>query len=206
MPKILQVLETVICAIVFVFLFRHFYINFFKKVKEDINASFRNQKITISFKSKGFIPGLETDIDGVIIGGDKEKIIDGAYYKWKESLCTSMRIDEYTNDETLHIDFSKVPETINSIMIIFKVYQGMPGKDFTGLIDPKIILSDNESELATFKVDDDICEYPAVLFGCFVRQIENWKFIASGKGIDFKNAILENPKMINFSRIEWNAR
>ena len=89
------------------------------------------------------------------------------------------------DDETLFIDFTKVPEDVQKIVITVTIYEAQErGQNFGQVSNAycRIVDESNGSELIRFDLGEDFSIETAVVVGELYKHNGEWKFNAIGSG------------------------
>lgn len=90
------------------------------------------------------------------------------------------------DDETIVIDFSKIPVEITQIIVGVSVYDavGRGGQTFGRVSDSyiKVYNAATNAEIANYDLNEDYSSYNAVVAARFYRHNGEWKFQALGQG------------------------
>lgn len=141
--------------------------------------------------------GKAFDLDAVafLTGEDGKVRLDGEFifFNQKVSPCGSVTHngdnrtgDGDGDDETISVDFSKVPQEVAKIVFAVTIHEGQQNSQNFGMVDKayiRVINQDaNAEELARFDLSEDGSTEVAMIFGELYRHSGEWKFKAVGQG------------------------
>ncbi|WP_428036458.1 TerD family protein [Amphritea sp.] len=140
--------------------------------------------------------GADFDLDAsVFMLGENGKVIDDQsfiFYNNLKSVCGSVEHtgDNTTgegdgDDETIKIDLSKVPATVNKIAIAVTIHEADSRNQNFGQVSNafvRIIDENNGAEVVRFDLSEDYSIETAMNFGEIYRHNGEWKFKAIGQG------------------------
>lgn len=89
------------------------------------------------------------------------------------------------DDETLHVDLSKVDPKINELVVVVTIHEAISRKQNFGQVKNAFIrLYDLETkaEVLKYELDEDFSAETAVEFGRLYRKDNSWRFQAVGEG------------------------
>lgn len=89
------------------------------------------------------------------------------------------------DDEQIVVDFSKVPDKYDKIVLVVNIYQAVQRKQHFGMIQNAFIrLVDGKTNVEMFKYNltDNYSGMTAMIFGEVYRHNNEWKFTAIGQG------------------------
>ena len=140
--------------------------------------------------------GADFDLDAsVFMLGENGKVIDDQsfiFYNNLKSVCGSVEHtgDNTTgegdgDDESIKIDLSKVPETVNKIAIAVTIHDADSRNQNFGQVSNafvRIVDENNGAEVVRFDLSEDYSIETAMNFGEIYRHNGEWKFKAIGQG------------------------
>jgi tellurium resistance protein TerD len=141
--------------------------------------------------------GADFDLDATaILLNDQNKISnekDFVFYNNKVSTCKSTYTegDNLTgvgegDDESLHVDLSKVPDTVSKIAFAVSIYHAAERKQNFGQVGDayiRILNEETKEVIAQFDLDEDASAATTLIFGELYRNNGDWKFKAIGDSI-----------------------
>ena len=147
--------------------------------------------------------GAEFDLDAsAFLLTDSGKVrsdADFIFYKQNTSACGSVihKGDNRTgegdgDDETLHVDLSKVPSDVQKIVFTVTIYEHATRNQNFGMVSNAYIRVLNQAggaEIARYDLSEDASTVTAMIFGELYRNNGEWKFKAVGQG--FTNGLAE---------------
>ena len=89
------------------------------------------------------------------------------------------------DDETIHIDLSKVPADVNSVNILVSIFDAKSRAQTFGMVRNCFIRCydvNTKQELARYDLQEDYGSFSNVVFGKVYRHNGEWKFEAIGEG------------------------
>ena len=91
------------------------------------------------------------------------------------------------DDETLTVDLTAVPASVESIAIVVTIYEAKEREQNFGQVGDAYvrIINDNtgpDAEIARFDLDEDTSSSTAMVFGTLYRSGDDWKFKANASG------------------------
>lgn len=89
------------------------------------------------------------------------------------------------DDETIQVDLSKVENTVNEILFVVTIHEGIKRKQNFGQVRNsyiRIVDDANDSEIAKYELGEDFSIETGVEFGRLYKREGKWKFEASGIG------------------------
>ena len=117
---------------------------------------------------------------------------DFIFYGEKNSLCGSVihNGDNRTgdgdgDDESIAVDLTKVPASVERIVVAVTIHDGIQNNQNFGQIQNayiRIVNSETNSEVARFDLTEDGSTETAMIFGELQRNSGDWKFRAVGQG------------------------
>ena len=117
---------------------------------------------------------------------------DFIFYGEKNSLCGSVihNGDNRTgdgdgDDESIAVDLTKVPASVERIVVAVTIHDGIQNNQNFGQIQNayiRIVNSETNSEVARFDLTEDGSTETAMIFGELYRNSGDWKFRAVGQG------------------------
>ena len=87
--------------------------------------------------------------------------------------------------ETAFLDFSKISEKVEKIVIAVTIYEARKKRQNFGLVDNayiRIVDAEKEEEILRYNLSEDFSIQTAVVFGEIYRHNGFWKFKAVGEG------------------------
>lgn len=88
------------------------------------------------------------------------------------------------DDERITVDFSKVPDTVQEIVIVVNIYQGAERNQNFGKVKNAFIriCETSMTEIMRYDLSEDASVATAMIFGKLYRHNGEWKFQAIGEG------------------------
>ena len=89
------------------------------------------------------------------------------------------------DDETIQVDLGKVDNTVNEILFVVTIHEGIKRKQNFGQVRNsyiRIVDDANGSEIAKYELGEDFSIETGVEFGRLYKREGKWKFEASGIG------------------------
>ena len=89
------------------------------------------------------------------------------------------------DDETATIDFSKIPENVENIIMIVSIFDAKANNQNFGLVDNayiRLVNLENDTELLRYDLAEDFSIQESVVFGEIYKNSGAWKFRAVGEG------------------------
>lgn len=89
------------------------------------------------------------------------------------------------DDESLKINFDKVPKSVSRIIVCVTIYDAEVRKQNFGQVDNafmRIVNLENDIEIARFDLSEDYSTETAMIFGEVYNHNGEWKFKAVGQG------------------------
>ena len=90
-------------------------------------------------------------------------------------------------DETISIDLSKVPDSINKIVFVVSIYQANARRQNFGQVNNafiQLVNSESNENLVKFDLSEDYSIETSMILGEIYRHNGEWKFSAKGEGIE----------------------
>ena len=93
------------------------------------------------------------------------------------------------DDETATIDFTKIPETVKSIIVVVTIYDAVNRNQNFGLVDnsfARMVNMETGEEILRYELGEDFSSQTAVVFAEIYRRDDSndWKFRAVGEGYE----------------------
>ena len=149
--------------------------------------------------------GEKFDLDASLFMLNEQGVVEGAagfiYYGKKESDCGSVKHngDSRTgnkcatdDDETIHVDLSKVPANIKRLSIAVSIDKATERQQNFGMVSNafiRVVDQDSKEELTRFDLSEDASVQTALVLGELYRHGDDWKFKAVGQG--YKEGLAE---------------
>lgn len=157
-----------------------------------------NPGLTIVKAGLGWDVGKEIDLDGsAYLLGEDGKCAGNHnlvyYYEENRSILgVTHSGDNKTgagdgDDETITIDFKKVPPSIHKVVVTVDIYKAkIRNQGFAGVRNAyiRVYNPSNGTELLRFNLGNDFGKETAVVVGEFYRHNGEWKFRAIGMGYE----------------------
>lgn len=89
------------------------------------------------------------------------------------------------DDEQIIVDFSKLPDNIDSLITVVNIYKSIERKQHFGNIKNafiRIIDPTSNNELCRYNLTEDYSNLTALIFGELYKKDNEWKFNAIGQG------------------------
>jgi tellurium resistance protein TerD len=137
---------------------------------------------------------FDLDASAFLLGanGKVSQDKDFIFYREKSSVCGSVvhNGDNRTgdgdgDDESITVDLTKVPASVEKIVIAVTIHEGSEKNQNFGQIQNAYIRIENASdnaEVARFDLTEDGSVETAMIFGELYRHAGDWKFRAVGQG------------------------
>ena len=91
------------------------------------------------------------------------------------------------DDETAIIDFTKIPEDIQKIVMAVTIHEAKANNQNFGSVDNsyiRVLNSDTNEELVRYDLGEDFSTETSVVFGELYKHGGEWKFKAVGQGFE----------------------
>ena len=146
---------------------------------------------------------FDLDISAFLLNAE-EKVtqdVDFIFYNNMESetkavIHTGSNRTEEGHNETIMVDFSKIPSSIEKIPIIVTIHEAGERQQNFGQISTafiRIINEDNNEEILRYDLAEDFSIETAIIIAELYKSGEEWKFRAVGSGFrDGLNALCRN--------------
>ncbi|WP_305766929.1 TerD family protein [Candidatus Epulonipiscium viviparus] len=149
----------------------------------------KNQKASLFSKTKPF------DCDASILALSNKKLTNNSDVIYYGNLShpsgaithlgDNLTGDGDGDDEQIIVDFSKMPPSLDSLIVVVNIYQSTERKQHFGnvknafirIVDPK-----NNIELCRYNLTDDYSNLTALIFGELYKKDSEWRFNAIGQG------------------------
>lgn len=137
---------------------------------------------------------FDLDASAFLLGanGKVSQDKDFIFYGEKNSVCGSVvhNGDNRTgdgdgDDESISVDLTKVPASIEKIVVAVTIYEGAKNNQNFGQIQNayiRIVNASSNTEVARFDLTEDGSVETAMIFGELYRHAGDWKFRAVGQG------------------------
>lgn len=137
---------------------------------------------------------FDLDASAFLLGanGKVSQDKDFIFYGEKNSVCGSVvhNGDNRTgdgdgDDESISVDLTKVPASIEKIVVAVTIYEGTDKNQNFGQIQNayiRIVNASSNTEVARFDLTEDGSVETAMIFGELYRHAGDWKFRAVGQG------------------------
>ncbi|GAB3510799.1 TerD family protein [Emticicia fontis] len=92
---------------------------------------------------------------------------------------------EHGDDETIQVDLSKIDSSINEILFVVTIHEGVARKQNFGQVRNsyiRIVDDSTGNEIAKYELDEDFSIETGIEFGRLYKRDSKWKFEASGIG------------------------
>ncbi|WP_010166215.1 TerD family protein [Candidatus Epulonipiscium viviparus] len=149
----------------------------------------KNQKASLFSKTKPF------DCDASVLALSNKKLTNNSDVIYYGNLShpsgaithlgDNLTGDGDGDDEQIIVDFSKMPPSLDSLIVVVNIYQSTERKQHFGnvknafirIVDPK-----NNIELCRYNLTDDYSNLTALIFGELYKKDSEWRFNAIGQG------------------------
>lgn len=162
------------------------------------NAGLNNLMVGLGWDVNSFDNGTQFDLDAsVFLLGENSKITnpeDFMFYGNKTHSSSSVELsgDNLTgegsgDDETIKINLSKIPASIDKIVFSVTIYEAETRKQNFGQVNNayiRVVDDNTNTELITFDLDEDFSIETAVVVAELYRHNGEWKFNAVGNGFN----------------------
>lgn len=137
---------------------------------------------------------FDLDASAFLLGanGKVSQDKDFIFYGEKNSVCGSVvhNGDNRTgdgdgDDESISVDLTKVPASIEKIVVAVTIYDGAEKNQNFGQVQNayiRIVNASGNAEVARFDLTEDGSVETAMIFGELYRHAGDWKFRAVGQG------------------------
>lgn len=91
------------------------------------------------------------------------------------------------DDETILVDFSKIPSGVDEIVVCANIYQAASKRQNFGMVDNAFIRvydNDTKAEIARYDLSEDASSHSGMVFGKLYLHQGEWKFQAVGESKD----------------------
>ena len=140
--------------------------------------------------------GKDFDLDAsLFMVKDDGKVPDDSHFIFYNQATSPDQSVEHTgdnltgegegDDETIHVTLSKVPATIQRLVIVVTIHEAEARSQNFGQVSNafvRIVNRDNNEEVVRFDLSEDYSTETAMIFGEIYRHSGDWKFKAVGQG------------------------
>ena len=89
------------------------------------------------------------------------------------------------DDETATINFEKIPQNVEKLVVAVTIYKAKANKQNFGLVDNayvRMVNLDNQEEILRYDLGEDFSIQTSVVFAEIYKRAGEWKFKAVGEG------------------------
>jgi len=159
----------------------------------------KKAEIGLGWSCPDRVNGFQIDLDASAFlyhsDGNSHDIEDFVFYGHKSTYNDAVRSsgdslgggDGESDDETLYIDFTKVPEDIKGIAICVSIYEYRKRRHNFGLVQSayvRVVNSETGNEEIRYDLMNDFTTETGLIVCKFVRGAEGWEMEASGTGVE----------------------
>jgi len=160
------------------------------------DAGLESIMIGIGWDTNRYQGSADFDLDLVLFMlGENDKVIDDKHFIYFKNDTDPAGSVVYSgdnrtgegdgDDETVTIDFSKVPANVKKIVVAVTIYDAVARNQNFGLVDNSFIRfvnNKNGEETHRYDLCEDFSTQTSVVFGVLYRHGDDWKFNPVGEG------------------------
>ncbi|PWI43174.1 TerD family protein [Streptomyces sp. ICBB 8177] len=139
--------------------------------------------------------GADFDLDASALLCANGRVLGDEYFVFYNNLKSPDGSVEHTgdelvggtggDDETILVDLSKVPQTVDKVVFPVSIYEAESRSQTFGQVSNayiRVVNQADQSELARYDLSEDASSETAMIFGELYRYGGEWKFRAVGQG------------------------
>ena len=176
-------------------------INLEKGQKVSLDKGMRFAKAGLGWDVNGYDNGADFDLDTSVflLGANQKMTSDDDFVFYNHTTHSSGAVvhsgdnrtgDAVGDDETITIDFAKIPENIERIVFVVTIHKaaerkqnfGMVNNAFIRLLSLETAGAETGKEELRFDLSEDYSTETAILVAEIYRHNGEWKFAAKGDG------------------------